>query len=180
MTLPPDLRVTTNVLWRGALFFALIDAVFVSVLAWRITPERFRQLKWTIVVTTGVVWGIIWLLMAGFAWEPVYHYVFPEWARWLIPPTYGLAFAAVGWLFHRLALRLPGHPVINLCLLGGLWGMVTHIWAIYRGILDKPPMLQGASPVAAAVMPIFEFVCYWCIILSVSSLVRGCGDKGKS
>ena len=71
MTLPPDLRVTTNVLWRGALFFALIDAVFVSVLAWRITPERFRQLKWTIVVTTGVVWGIIWLLMAGFAWEPV-------------------------------------------------------------------------------------------------------------
>jgi hypothetical protein len=114
--------------------------------------------------------------MVCFFWEPVYHYVFPEWARWVIPPIYGVVFAAVGWLFYWLALRLPGNPVVNLCFLGGLWGMITHIWAIYRGILDKPPMLQGASPVAAAVMPIFEFIFYWCVILSTASLLRGRRD----
>ena len=46
--------------------------------------------------------------------------------------------------------------------------VITHIWAIYRGILDKPPLLQGASPVAASIMPFFEFVFYWCIILGVA------------
>ena len=50
--------------------------------------------------------------------------------------------------------------------------MITHIWAIYRGILAKPPMLQGVSPVAAAIMPIFEFIFYWCIILSVAWLLQ--------
>lgn len=172
MAVPADQKVTTEILWRGALIFALIDAVLVGFLVRRITPVWLRQLKWTIVATTGVVWCVIWILMACFFWERVYHYVFPEWARWVIPPVYGVLFAAVGWLFYSLALRLPGNPVVNLCLLGGLWGMITHIWAIHRGILDKPPMLQGASPVAAAIMPIFEFIFYWCIILGIASLLR--------
>jgi len=37
--------------------------------------------------------------------------------------------------------------------------------------VDKPPMLQGASPVAAVVIAIFEFTFYWCIILSVACLL---------
>jgi hypothetical protein len=46
--------------------------------------------------------------------------------------------------------------------------MVTHVWAVHLGIVDKPPMLQGASPVAAVVFAVFEFTLYWCIILSVA------------
>jgi hypothetical protein len=173
MTLPSDIKVTTEILWQGALIFALVDVAFISVLVRRIKAASLRRRKWAIVGTTGVFWCIIWILMTTFLWAPVYSYVFPEWARWVIPPVYGVVFAMVGWLFWWLAFRLPGNPVINLCLLGGLWGMITHIWAIYRGILDKPPMLQGASPIATAVMPIFEFIFYWCIILSVASLRRG-------
>ena len=32
-------------------------------------------------------------------------------------------------------------------------------------------MLQGASPVAAVVFPIFEFILYWCITVSLTFLV---------
>jgi hypothetical protein len=69
-------------------------------------------------------------------------------------------------------LRLPGHPVLSFCLLGGLWGMITHVWAVYLGILDKPPMLQGAGAAAAIVIAAFEFIFYWCIILSITTIFQ--------
>ncbi len=174
MALPPDVKVTTEVLWRATLIFAPIDAVFVSILAWRIDGSAFRAFKRMLIITTAIFWFAMWLVMvSGMFWDSVYHYVFPSWARWYIPPSYGLLFGAVAWLFWHLALRIPGRSVVNYCLLGGLWGALTHVWAISRGILDRPPMLQGASPVAAVVFPIFEFILYWCITVSVASLLQG-------
>ena len=58
--------------------------------------------------------------------------------------------------------------MVAFCVFGSLWGMVTHVWAVYRGIVDNPPMLQGTSPVAAVVAAVFEFMLYWCIILGVA------------
>ena len=169
MTLSPEIKVTTQILWEGALIFALLDAVFVSVLAIKVKPEIFRQCKWELVITTGIFWFLLLgIMMSWLFWEPVYHYLFPAWARWLIPPAYGVLFAGMGLLFWWLSLRLRGNPIIYWCILGGLWGMITHIWAIYRGLLDKPPMLQGASPLATAIMPIFEFIFYYCVILTLT------------
>ena len=165
-----DLKVTTEVLWRGTLIFAVVDTLYVAVLTRQIKAETFRQIKWPLVITTGIFWLLLLLtLMSWLFWEPVYHYVFPAWARWFIPPVYGLLFAATGYLFWWLASRLPGNPIVYWCLLGGLWGMITHSWAIYRGILDKVPMLQGASPIATVVLPIFEFAFYYCVILSLAA-----------
>jgi len=165
-----DLKVTTEVLWRGTLIFAVVDTLYVAVLTRQIKAETFRQIKWPLVITAGIFWFLLLLtLMSWLFWEPVYHYVFPAWARWFIPPVYGLLFAATGYLFWWLASRLPGNPIIYWCLLGGLWGMITHSWAIYRGILDKVPMLQGASPIATVVLPIFEFAFYYCVILSLAA-----------
>jgi hypothetical protein len=173
MAFPPDGRVTTEILWKAALIFAPVDAVLVSVLAWRIDARAFRSIKRTLVATTAIFWFAMWMVMtSGLFWESVYHYVFPAWARWFIPPAYGLLFGAVAWLFWQLALRLPGRPVVNYCLLGGLWGALTHLWAISRGILDKPPMLRGASPIAAVVFPIFEFILYWCITVTLAFLMQ--------
>jgi len=169
--LPPDVKVTTRLLWMGALIFALIDAGFVPLLAWRIKRAGFRQLKWTLVITTAIFWGSLWKWVITNFWESVYHYVFPAWTYRLIPPFMCLLFATLALLFWWMALRLPGHVVTNFCFLGGLSGMITHIWAVFRGILDKPPMLQGSAPVAAVVIAIFEYVFYWCIILSVAWLV---------
>jgi len=173
MTLPTDTKVTTEILWQGALIFAFIDVIFVAVLARLIKPARLREMKWTLVAVMAVFFcGLFGILASYIFWKSVYHYVFPEWSRWLIPPAYGLLFAAIGLLFWWVAFRIPGNAVINFCILGGLWGMITHIWAIYRGILDKPPMLQGASPEAAVVLPIFEFIFYWGISLSLASVIR--------
>ncbi len=173
MALHPDVKVTTEVLWHATLIFAPIDAVFVSILAWRVDRTAFSAFKKMLIVTTAIFWFTMWLVMtSGMFWDSVYHYVFPSWARWCIPPFYGLLFGAVAWLFWHLALRIPGRSVVNYCLLGGLWGALTHMWAISRGILDRPPMLQGASPVAAVVFPIFEFILYWCITVSVAFLLQ--------
>ncbi|HVP12961.1 MAG TPA: hypothetical protein VMV94_17435 [Phycisphaerae bacterium] len=177
--LPADAKVTTEMLWRGALILALIDVVFVSILALRLKRERFRRLKWALFVSAAAFWFAVWALMSSCFWDAVYHYVFPHWARWVIPPVYGVLFGAVALLFWRLALRLPGNAVLSFCVFGGLLGMATHIWAVYRGILDKPPLLQGASPVAAVIMPIFEFMLYWCIILSIANLLRHGWERSK-
>ncbi len=102
----PELRVTSALLWRATLIFALIDAAFVPLLVWRIKPERLRQLKWTLAATMVIYWSALWTWVFYSFWEAVYHYFFPEWARWLIPPVYGLLFAAVGLVFWWLAFRL--------------------------------------------------------------------------
>jgi hypothetical protein len=162
------IKVTSEVLWRAAILFAMFDIVLVAYLARFIEPEHFRRMKWPVTVVTGIFWFMIWLTMVIYFWEPVYHYVFPSWSRWILPLLFGILFAFVGLLFWRLAPLLKGNPVISFCLLGGLWGMITHIVAIQRGILEKPPILQEAGPVAASIMPIFEFIFYWCIILGVT------------
>jgi len=172
MTLPPDFKVTSEMLWQATLILAVIDVGFIPLLAWRIKPLVFRRLKWALLATTAIFWSTLWIWALVNFWDSVYRYVFPDWARWLIPPAYGLLFAAVGLVFWWLALRCPGNAVVGFCLLGGLWGMITHIWAVYRGIVDKPPMLQGVDPVAAIVVAVFEFMFYWCIILSVALLLQ--------
>ncbi len=170
MTLPPDAKLTSEMLWRGALVFALIDLGFVPLLAWRIQPLRFRQLKWMLVVGTAIFWSLLWTWVLDWAWDSVYSYVFPNWLRTWLPLAQGLHFALIAVIFWSIALHFSS-PVVGFCLLGGLWGMVTHLWAIYWGIVDKPPMLQGVSPTAAVVIAIFEFMFYWCVILSLALLL---------
>jgi len=174
MAISPDLKVTTETLWIGALLLAVIDVPFVYFLSRRIKPDAFHDLKWPLIITTGVFVCLLFgTLMSGIFWESVYHYFFPDWARWLIVPMYGLLFGAAAFAIWWLAVRFRGNPAVNWCILGGVWGMVTHTWAMARGLLEKPPMLQGASPVAVLAIAAFEFIFYWCVILSVSLLVRG-------
>ncbi len=161
-------KVTTDILWRAAIVFAVVDVCLVALLLRRLTRETFIRLRPFLVITSGVFWFVVWLLMDIYFWDSVYHYVFPPWARWIIPPAYGLLFSLVALLFWWISLRLPGVPLLNFCILGGLWGAATHLWGISRGLIDKPPMLQGLSVVSVAIMPIFEFGFYWCVILSIS------------
>jgi hypothetical protein len=168
-----NVQVTSAMLWWATLIGIVVDSMFVIVLLRRVTTEKFRHLKWPLVVTSGIFWTAIWLFLGCvFYWDSVYGYVFPAWARWYIPPCYGLMFAAIAWLIWWAAAHLPGNPLLTYFLLGGAVGTITHIWAIYRGILDKPPMLQGVSPLSATVFPFFEFVFYWCVILTLASTIH--------
>ena len=168
--LPDDFKITTEMLWQGVLVFALLDAVYVPLLVWRVKPVRFRQVKWMLVVATAITWYSIWRWAIGNFWNKVYIYVFPAWGEHFIPIVFGLFNALVALGLWKLVLHLRANPVVGYCLFGGLWGIPTHMWAVYRGVVSKPPMLQGASPVAAVVIAFFEYMFYWCVILTLSAL----------
>jgi len=85
-----------------------------------------------------------------------------------------IAFVAAGFVvigLWTISLRIKGSPVLTYCLLGGILGSLTHIWAVYRGLVTKPPMLQSVSPLAAVVIAFFEYIFYWCVILTAAKLI---------
>ncbi len=172
MTLPGDGKITTEMLMAGALIFAALDAVLLPLLAWRIKRTLFVQSRWALAGVTAVFWFGVWSLVLAVFWDTIYSYVFPAWARAVIPPVYGAAFGGLSLAFWWLAQRQRLWPVVVFCLLGGCWGIVTHILAVQLGIVTKPPALQGASPVAAVVIAAFEFTFYWCIITTAGVLAQ--------
>jgi len=173
MIIPNDIKVTTEILWKGAVSFALIDIVFISILTKLVKPDDLFRLKWKIVVIMAFFFSILYgSIVSIIFWDSVYVYVFPVWARWIIPPSFGLLFSLIGLLFWWIAFRLPTNAVINFCILGGLWGIITHIVAINRGIVENPPMLQGASPIAAITIAAFEFIFYWCICVGLTTFIE--------
>jgi len=172
MIISNELKVTSEILWRGALLFAIIDLVFVSILVRIIKPGDLFKMKWKLVMVIALFFCILFgSIVSILFWDSVYSYVFPAWAQWIIPPVYGLLFSLAGLLFWWIATRIRIIPVIIFCLLGGFWGVTTHILAIQRGILIKPPLLIGSSPVAALTIAAFEFIFYWCICLSITRLI---------
>lgn len=184
-----EVKVTSDILWKGAIFFALIDVFLITILTRFIKAEDLRKIKWRLIIYMAIFFCLLFgSIVSIIFWDSVYSYVFPVWTRWIIPPVYGLLFSLIGLLFWWIAFRLPSNPVLNFCILGGLWGLISHILAIHRGILDKPPMLQGASPIAALTLATFEFIFYWSICLGFtylfvilrSALIRGTAQKSDT
>ena len=171
--MPGDVKATSELYWISALVAALIDVGLVFLLAWRVRPKRFRQLKEALVVAAVIFWSALWAWVLWSFWDCCYIYVFPGWARWLIPPAYGALFGGSGLALWWLALRLPGNPVVGFCVLGGLVSLPGHLWAIYgRRMLEKVPLLQGVSPSSALVFGVPEFIFYWSIIIVIAVLLR--------
>jgi hypothetical protein len=175
----PDIRVTTELLYKGALLFALMDAVFISLLVWRVKEETFRRLKWLFVIAAALVWFGIWSWAIGNFWETVYAYVFPPWAQTWTPWIAFVTAGVVALALWTLSLRVKGKPVLTYCLLGGVLGSLTHLWAVYRGVVTKPPMLQGASPLGAVIFAFFEYILYWCVILTFALILDWTRNKLK-
>jgi len=190
MNVPDDLRVTTEILWQAAIYFAVIDIVLITILHRIIKPKDLLELKWVLMIVMAIFFFLLFGSIVSIVfWDSVYSYVFPLWARWIIPAVYGICFSLVGlffrWLafrlhtnpalvglfFRWLAFRLHTNPVIAFCLLGGVWGFLTHLLAIQRGILEKPPMLQGCSSISALTIATFEFIFYWSICLGFTFFI---------
>ena len=169
--MPADLRITTELLYKGALVFALMDAIYVPLLVWRVSDDAFHRLKWPLVLAAALFWYCIWSWAIGNFWDTVYHYVFPAWGPKWIPWIAGFVAAGVALGLWELSVRFKGKPVLFYCLFGGILGSLTHIWAVYRGIVTKPPMLQGASPLAAVIIAFFEYMFYWCTILVLAAIM---------
>lgn len=164
-------------LWHGMLLFAILDAISLALTITVAQPADFRRMKWPIVGLAGLVWAAIWLWAIGNFWQDVYRYVFPAWSRLWIPWAQALLSAAVAGLLWWLVQRLPASPVLAFCLLGGIWGGLTHAWAVVRGLIDKPPVLQGANPWATILFAGFEFVLYWSLVLLAAAGLQQFMDR---
>jgi hypothetical protein len=173
MTLP-DTKLTSEAFWLGALVAAFIDIGFVLLLALCMKPARFRQLSWALTGTSAVLWGILAIACLRGFWDLYYRYFYPGWMRWLAPLD-ALLYGAIALALWWLALRLPGNPVVNFALLGGLESVLEHLLGIYGlGILDKVPILQGVRPTSALVFAFFEYIFYWSVVLGIAGLLE-CG-----
>ena len=131
--------------------FAQLDLGLLWLLGQRVTPARFRELRGTLLAVTAVFWFCPWLLLvAAVYWDRVYAYMFPVWARWLLPV--GVAWLTTGFaaIALALAIRLPGRPVVSFCLLGVVWGGLTHTWAVFRGALLLRRLRPGTAHAGVA------------------------------
>jgi hypothetical protein len=174
MTLP-DIQVPSEIFWLCALVTALMDIGLVLFLARRIQPDRFRRLHWAIVLAAAVFWVSYGLLLFALAWESYY-------AKFLPDPTNRslvrsllelLIYPPLGLLLWWLALRLPGNPMVNFCLLGGLQSVPEHLWGIYGlGMLDQVPFLQQASPASVLAFAVPEYVLYWGSVLALAMWIQ--------
>jgi len=170
MTLPGT-KLTSETFWLGALVAAFIDIGLVLLLALCMKPARFRQLSWALTGTSAVLWGIFAIACLRGFWDLYYRYFYPGWMRWLAPLD-TLLYGAIALALWWLALRLPGNPVVNFALLGGLESVLEHLLGIYGlGILDKVPILQGVNPASALVFAFFEYIFYWSVVLGIAGLL---------
>ncbi|MGE5140745.1 MAG: hypothetical protein ACM3JD_14850 [Rudaea sp.] len=176
MMLPPDLKVTDEVLLRGALLFFVLDLLLVPLVTRLARPATFLKFKRALPAATLVYWWLLWTWVLSWGWDAVYQYLFPTWSRAWLPLLQGILFSALSFLSWWLAVRLSRNPAPLYCLLGGLWGMTSHVWAVSMGVVEKPPLLQGASPAAAVFIAIFEFIFYFSVVLLATfSLWHGWG-----
>jgi cobalamin synthase len=111
-----------------------------------------------------------WVMWDSFFWETCYQYVFSPLARWIWPPVYGLIAGGIALFLWWLARRLPGNPILNFLLLGGLDSFPGHLWAMYGRKLMETPLLKDVSIASALTFGYFEFVFYWCVILAIACL----------
>jgi hypothetical protein len=177
---PEGFRITTAMLWQGALVLALADFALLLLLTRLVGAATFLRLAPALPAATAVTWALLWLWTVTFFWDSVYVFVFPSWSRWYLPVGQALLTGAIGWVAVRVAVRLPWRPVVSYCLMGGVWGVISHAWALLMGIVSKPPPLQGASPAAAVGIAFFEFIFYWCVVVLGSlAVLRAATGRGS-
>ncbi len=174
MTLP-DIKITSEMLWLSAFITALIDVGLILFLARRIQRPRFRQLHWPVALAAGVFWVSYGLMLFALTWESFY-------AKFLLDPANRslarsmlelLPYSIIGLVLWWLAVRLPGNPAVNFCLLGGVQSVPEHLWGIYRlGMLDKVSFLQQASAASVLAFAVPEYILYWGSILSIAMLIQ--------
>lgn len=168
-----EVQATSQLYWLSALVAALIDIGLAALLTWLVKPERFRKLGWPLVIVSMIFWTALWYVVMwdAFVWEASFRHVFQPWQRWIWPPVYGLISGGIAWLFWRLSLRLPGNPVLDFLLVGGLLSFVDHFFAIRNSVMETP-LLQEVSIASALTFGFFEFIFYWSVILAISSLLE--------
>jgi len=163
----------------AALVTALIDLVFVFLLLRWVDRSRFQRLKAPLVIVAALAWCGIYTAAVWSFWDTCYSFVFPGWVRWFVI-FFGLLMGGVAYLFWWLALKIPWNPIVTFTILGGLHSLPGHLNGIYgMGLMEKCPILTEVSIESALVFGVFEFIFYWCVILSAVALIEHLVGKGR-
>jgi hypothetical protein len=170
--MPSDVHVTTPLIWTCTGILAVLD-VILTLLAQRLVKrEHFQEMRWLLVIAAGVFYLLVWTSVLLWGWDWFYVYIFPSWGRYLLPPMFGVGYVLLVMGMVWLSLKLPGNPSVTWCVLGGVEGLLSHIYAIYGlGAASKPPVMQGTDPFAVLVFAIFEKAFYWGLILLACRLI---------
>jgi hypothetical protein len=167
-----NITLSSGQLWRSGAVLILVDAALIAALVGRIKPGVFRDLKWALAGAAAFFWSAFAIVLVQVFWEDYYRYFYPAWFHSLgmllwVPALFG----ALALAFHWLALRMPGHPILGFCLLGGVEAVVEHLWGIYGFKIMTIPALHGAgiAPVLAFAFP--EYIFYWCIVIGIAAVV---------
>jgi len=175
--------VTTPLVLTCTALLMVMDFILVLIARRIILRDQFLQLRGELVVFSGVFFLLVWIFAMLLAWDWFYSYIFPPWARYLLPPIFGISYTFLAIGMARLSVKLPGSPASSWCLLGGLEGLLSHLFAIYvLGAASKPPIMQGADQLSVLIFAIFEKCFYWSLILLAVRLPRRGGKRvrGKS
>lgn len=168
----PNAHLTTPIVWYCTGILAVLD-VFLALLARRVVSrEQLGSMRRVLTFASGIFFLLVWTSAMLWAWDWFYIYIFPSWARVVLPLLFCLGYALFAWGMAWLSLRLPGHPAVTWCLLGGVEGLLSHMLAIYAlGAASKPPIMQGTDPFAVLIFAIFEKGFYWSLILIASRYI---------
>ena len=164
--MPPDVHVTTPIIWTCTSILIVLD-VLLAMLAWRtIRRERFEGMGRLLSLASGVFFLLVWIFVLSWGWDWFYIYVFPAWGRYALPGIFGVGYALLVYGMFWLSTKLPGSPAITWCALGGMEGLLSHLYAIFGlGAASRPPIMQGTDPYAVLIFAIFEKAFYWSVIL---------------
>ena len=165
--------VSSEQFWISSVIIAVVDVIFILLLVWRIKPAEFRQLKWFLVGSAAIVWSILSIAIVSMFWDTYYTHFFPGWFRsggfLLYVP---LLYSVFAYLFHVVSLRLPGHPLVNFCILTGIESLLEHLWGIYGLKITETPILGNASPISILIFSFPEYIFYWCIVIGIAYLAQ--------
>lgn len=161
---------TTILICTGILL--VIDISLTWIASRLINREQFRSMSRLLAITSGLFYLVVWVTVLWWGWDWFYSYIFPEAARYILPFVFWIGYTLLGFGMSWLCLKLPGNPALTWCVLGGLEGLLSHIYAIYGlGAASKPPIMQGSDPWAVLIFAIFEKAFYWGFILLGCKLI---------
>jgi hypothetical protein len=164
--MPLDARLTTPIVLICTIILVLLDAILIF-MAWRtIRGEQFEHMRWLLAIAGGIFFLLVWTSVMLWAWDWFYSFIFPAWGRYLLPPIFWIGYTLIALVMVWLSLKLPGKPAVTWCILGGVEGLLSHLYAIFGlGAASKPPIMQGTDPFAVLIFAVFEKAFYWSLIL---------------
>ncbi len=170
--MPPGVHLTTPIIWMCTAILAVSDTLL-GLLAIRLTRrEQFRKLRPRLTLAGGLFFVLVWAGAMLWAWDWFYAYIFPASGRYFLPLIFFFLYKLIAWIMGWLSLRLPVNPALTWCVLGGVEGLLSHLYAIYAlGAASRPPIMHGTDPFAVLVFAIFEKAFYWSILLIACRLL---------